>query len=114
MSTKAGYAATCSKTDRAGGYRAFLSIVRYFVAKSSARRSVLSVSWVACRRASFTQLRPLELLRIGAIARFVGSNPRFLFKHLPPHYLIRGLAAPPARPAFCTTTSACTRRCRKT
>jgi uncharacterized protein VirK/YbjX len=100
MSTKAGYAATCSKTDRAGGYRAFLSIVRYFVREvvCSPQRFVRVLGRLST--SLFTQLRPLELLRIGAIARFVGSNPRFLFKHLPPHYLIRGLAAPARTACF--------------
>jgi len=94
MSTKAGFAATCSKTRQAGGIRAFHSIARYFVREvlCSPRRFVRVMSRLSA--SCPTQLRALELLRIGAMARFVASNPRFLFKHLPSQYLVRGLDAP--------------------
>jgi hypothetical protein len=46
------------------------------------------------------QFRVFGLLRIGAIAPFVCANPRFLFKHLPPKYLIRGLPGPTRTACF--------------
>jgi uncharacterized protein VirK/YbjX len=46
------------------------------------------------------QFRVFQLLRIGVIARFVCSNPRFLFKYLPPDYLIRDLPAPTRTACF--------------
>ena len=100
MSSKAGYAATCSKADAAGGIRAFQSILHYFVREvlGSPRRFARVTGRLSTGFS--TQLRVLELLRIGPIARFVRSNPRFLFKHLPPQYLIRDLAAPARTACF--------------
>jgi uncharacterized protein VirK/YbjX len=91
MSTNAGYAETWNSASTKGRGNAVLSILSYFVRDvicSPAR--FLRVLWRMSTNFRM-QFRVFPLLKIGVIARFVCSNPRFLFKYLPPHYLARDL-----------------------
>jgi uncharacterized protein VirK/YbjX len=100
MITNAGYAGTWNKTGTTNPRSALLSILSYFAREvicSPAR--IVRVLWRMATNIPM-QFRVFELLKIRAIAGFVCSNPRFLFKYLPPRYLARDLPAPTRTACF--------------
>jgi len=96
MDTYAGCAKACRTSEAPSWGSAVLSIVSYFVREvvCSPVRFARVLGRISINLSM--QCRAFQLLRVGIFARFVCSNPRFLFKHLPPKYLIRDLA-PSAR-----------------
>ena len=79
---------------------AFLSIVSYFVRQivcSPVR--LFRVLWRMSTNIS-EQFSVMQLLRNRAVASYVCANPKFLFKYLPPRYLIRNMSAPTRTTCF--------------
>jgi len=94
----------CAETwhdgSAASGRKAFLSILRYFaqeIVGSPVRFA--RVLWRISTNISM-QFRVFALLRNPVITAWVGANPSFLFKYLPPKYLMQGLTAPARTACF--------------
>jgi len=93
MGTHAGYAEACHEREDSNAGSAWLSMLAYFVREIVC--SPVRFFRVLTRIVTIgpAQTSAFGLLRIRALARFVYANPKFLFKHLPPKYLIRDLPA---------------------
>ena len=100
MGMHAGYAEACNERDSSKIGSALFSILAYFLREivCSPVRFARVLSRIVADLPQ--QISAFQLLRIGALARFVYSNPKFLFKHLPPKYLIRDLPAPTRTACF--------------
>ncbi len=93
MSTHAGYAETCNERETATAGSAWFSMLAYFlreIAGSPVR--LFRVAWRIVKIGP-SLVGAFQLLRIRPLARFVYANPKFLFKHLPPKYLLRDIPA---------------------
>ena len=100
MSTKAAYAGAWNRIGTTSRGSALASILSYFVREVIC--SPVRFARVLWRMSTNIrmQFKVLGLLQSRVIARFVCSNPRFLFKYLPPRYLIRDLPAPTRTACF--------------
>lgn len=94
MDTNAGYAKTCRTNEAAGSGKALFSILAYFALHilCSPARFIRVLGRLSANISM--QIPVFQLLRMSVYARFVCANPKFLFKYLPPKYLIRDLSAP--------------------
>jgi uncharacterized protein VirK/YbjX len=100
MSTNAGYAGTWSRIGTTSRGSALASILSYFAREVICSPTrFIRVLWRMSTNMRM-QFKVLRLLQVRVIASFVCSNPRFLFKYLPPRYLARDLPAPTRTACF--------------
>jgi uncharacterized protein VirK/YbjX len=83
-----------------GPASAWLSIFSYFVREVLCSPARILRVLVRISSNLSAQLSVLPMVKIRPIARLVSAHPKFLFKYLPPAYLMRGLAAPTRTACF--------------